>query len=92
MIEFLISSSNANGEAPFRDLVVAGGTSEDEATASELTEVEETARAVPAIGRPVAVVGLGPAGERVRGVDEDGLEVEVLLFSFSLPLERRDCL
>jgi len=91
VIEDLISSSNPRGEASFLDL--AGGASEAEATASELTEVEDAALAVPAMGRPVAVVGRGPAGECVRGVDDEGPGVEGFeLFSLSLPLVRRDCL
>jgi hypothetical protein len=63
------------------------------ATASELTEVDDTARAVPATGRPWAVVGLGPAGDWVRGVEEEADGVAGFDWpSLSLPDERRDCL
>lgn len=88
VIEFLISSSRSTGESPFVDLAA-----DDAVTASAFTEVEEIALAVPATGRPEAVVGRRPAGDRVRGVEEDGPGVEGLEApSFSFPLDRRDCL
>ena len=62
------------------------------ATASELTEVDDTARAVPATGRPWAVVGLG-TGDCVRGLEEEADGVAGFDWpSLSLPDESRDCL
>jgi hypothetical protein len=88
LVEFEVSSSKPGRSRPVLDLVTGPLIV---ATASEFTEVDDEALAVPATGRPRALVSLGGAGECVRGLDIEG----VLAFdglSFNFPDDTKDCL